>query len=228
MPEITLDQAIRLVEIGLAWAILQRGFEHLGQPERWLFALQMGCAILLMGGWAREASVWALFCGLVWQLYVFRGPYNGGADKMAVLIATCLGLAHLGGGTLWSELAIAYLAVQVVLSYVVSGWVKLCAAEWRQGVALRDVFAVSIYPVSGAVQGLAGRPALLMLGSWAVILFEMAFPFALLSPFLLVCAMGAGAAFHLANAVLLGLNRFFWIWISAYPALYWFQGRLLG
>ena len=36
------------------------------------------------------------------------------------------------------------------------------------------------------------------------------------------------AAFHLSNAMLFGLNRFFWIWLCAYPSLIWLQARLLG
>jgi hypothetical protein len=33
--------------------------------------------------------------------------------------------------------------------------------------------------------------------------------------------MALAACFHLANAALLGLNRFLWVWVAAYPALYW-------
>lgn len=227
MPELSLPAAVRLVELGLAWAVMQRGLEHLGRPEQWLFAVQMGLAVLLMGGWAREFSIWGLWGCLVWQLHVFRGPYNGGADKLALLMVTCLSFAHLAGlDNPWAEMAMAYLAVQVVLSYFVSGWVKLCRAEWRRGAALGDVFAVSIYPVSDRVRQLTQHERLLLLGTWAVILFEVLFPLALLDHALLLGAMGIGAAFHLANAMLLGLNRFFWIWISAYPALFWFQGRV--
>lgn len=32
----------------------------------------------------------------------------------------------------------------------------------------------------------------------------------------------------LCNACLFGLNRFFWIWIMAYPSMFWFQQRIFS
>ena len=42
----------------------------------------------------------------------------------------------------------------------------------------------------------------------------------------LIAGLGLAALFHLANAVLFGLNRFFWIWMTAYPSILWFQHRV--
>lgn len=58
-------------------------------------------------------------------------------------------------------------------------------------------------------------------------LFELAFPLALATRPTLVAALALAALFHLANACLFGLNRFFWTWLAVYPALIWLQGRLL-
>jgi len=33
--------------------------------------------------------------------------------------------------------------------------------------------------------------------------------------------------FHLGNACIFGLNRFFWVWLAAYPSILWLQGRIL-
>ena len=62
--------------------------------------------------------------------------------------------------------------------------------------------------------------------SWAVILFELVFPLTLLSRQTLVAGLVVAATFHLANACLFGLNRFFWTWLSVYPAILWLQARL--
>jgi hypothetical protein len=51
-----------------------------------------------------------------------------------------------------------------------------------------------------------------------VIAFECAFPLALIDARLLSLL---GIAFHVVNARVLGLNRFLWAWLAAYPAL-WF------
>ena len=113
-----------------------------------------------------------------------------------------------------------------MLSYFFSGEVKLRNPDWRNGQALSDVFRFSAYPVSGQVRTLAHRPQLLLCGSWAVIGFELAFPLAIFQAHLLCAALGVGLAFHLANAMLFGLNRFVWSWLAAYPSIIWLQTRI--
>jgi len=93
---------------------------------------------------------------------------------------------------------------------------------------LGDVFLFSAYPVSEHLRSLADKSRLLWSASWAVILFELSFPLALMTQPTLIAALLIAALFHLSNACLLGLNRFFWVWISAYPVLIWFQDRVLG
>jgi hypothetical protein len=43
----------------------------------------------------------------------------------------------------------------------------------------------------------------------------------------LIIALTIAGLFHLVNACLFGLNRFFWIWPAAYPVIMWLQHRLL-
>lgn len=225
----SFDTALRLTEILLGLAILQHSAEHLvTRADRPLFALRMGLAGLLVGG---IASVWVLPAlwgvGLL-VLRRFDGPYNGGADKMVLLGLTCLTAARLAPDPYWQQLALAYLAVQLGLSYFVSGWVKLINADWRSGRALRDVFLFSAYPVSEGLRGLAHKPGLTLTASWVVIGLELVFPLSLLHPVGLVAALCATFVFHLGNACFFGLNRFVWAWASAYPALIWFQARMFG
>ena len=42
----------------------------------------------------------------------------------------------------------------------------------------------------------------------------------------LVIGLSFATLFHFANACLFGLNRFFWIWLAAYPSLLWLQQRV--
>jgi hypothetical protein len=116
--------------------------------------------------------------------------------------------------------------VQLVLSYFIAGGVKILNPDWRTGRALRDVFQFSTYPVAEDLRRWADRPRLLRVMSWAVILFELAFPLTLLSRETLIAGLVVAAAFHLANACLFGLNRFFWTWLAVYPAIVWLQARL--
>lgn len=158
----------------------------------------------------------------------FNGPYNGGADRMSLLILSCVAAAYALPGRAWRELAFGYLALQLVLSYFLSGWVKVVNPAWRSGDALRDVFRFSAYPAGRNIRRFAERPALLHAAGWAVMGFELAFPLAFLSRPALIVALAVAALFHLANACLFGLNRFFWIWVCGYPAILWLQERVLG
>lgn len=222
----SFDDAVRLIETGLALALMQRAYEHLALGDtRIHFAEAVLAMGLLMFPRTGEvvAALWAL--GL-WRLWTFQGPYNGGADKMVLLALSCLVVAE------WvpvaREAALAYLAVQLGLSYVVSGWVKLKNPDWRSGQALAEVFILSAYPQAETLRRLALRLGLMRWGARAVIGFELAVPLALISAPTLWVALAVAAVFHTANAVLFGLNRFLWAWVAVFPALIWFQDRVIG
>lgn len=224
----SLDAAARLTEILLALALIQQGLEHLRgfRDERLLFGARTGlCGLVILG----VAAPWPLvgLAGLsLLILHRFQGPYNGGSDRMGLLALWCLTLSRLLPVPQWKELAFGYLGVQLVLSYFISGGVKVVNPDWRTGRALRDVFQFSAYPVSEALRRWADRPRVLRVMSWAVILFELSFPLTLLSRPTLIAGLAVAAAFHLANACLFGLNRFFWTWLATYPAILWLQARL--
>ncbi|WP_165185708.1 HTTM domain-containing protein [Caulobacter soli] len=224
----SLDAAARLTEILLALALLQQGFEHLRgfREERVLFgARAVLCVLVILG----VATPWPLvgLAGLsLLILRRFEGPYNGGSDRMGLLALWCLTLSRLTPMAQGKELFFGYLGAQLVLSYVIAGGVKVLNPDWRTGRALRDVFQFSTYPVAEDLRRWADRPQVMRIMAWAVILFELAFPLTLVSRQTLVAGLVVAATFHLANACLFGLNRFFWIWLSVYPAILWLQARL--
>jgi hypothetical protein len=226
----TFESARHLSEVMMALAFIQQSCEHLAQraADRGLFALRSVACMALLTGSAPVISLIVLCALSLVMLSRFGGPYNGGSDKMSLLILWCLTAAHVLPVRLWQETALAYLAVQVTLSYLISGQVKIMNPAWRKGEALRDVFAFSAYPVSEDLRRLADYRGLMLVMSWAVMLFEVLFPLTLFHPTALIAGLIIGAGFHLANACLFGLNRFFWIWLAAYPALIWFQGRFLA
>ncbi|MCG8441205.1 MAG: HTTM domain-containing protein [Caulobacterales bacterium] len=224
----TFEAALRASELLLGFALFQHSLEHLTARgrERALFAARAGLSLALMIGAAPGWTGAGLLALGMAMLARFDGPYNGGADRMSLLALICLTLAHILPDPRWREIAFGYLAAQLVLSYVLSGWVKIVNAEWRDGRALRDVFAFSAYPVGESLRGLAERRRPLLAASWGVMGFELLFPIALVSQPTLIAALVIAGAFHLANACLFGLNRFFWAWIAAYPSILWLQGRV--
>jgi hypothetical protein len=109
--------------------------------------------------------------------------------------------------------------VQVTLSYVIAGLVKLRQPDWRSGHALRHFVLASPYGTPGWLRALVQRPALAAGMAWAVIGFECLFPLAWVDPRLCLGLLACGALFHAANLWVFGLNRFFWAWLAGYPAL---------
>lgn len=228
--DIPFEVALRATELLLGFAFLLQSLEHLSgfRDERLIHLPRLICALLLMLGLATPYVLLVLLALALWHLERFQGPYNGGSDKMSLLILCCLCAARWLPDPFWQEAALAYLAAQLVICYFVSGQVKIVNPEWRSGRALQDVFRFSAYPVSEDLRRFADRPGLLWLMGWAVMLFEVLFPLALVSQPLLIAALVIAGTFHLANACLFGLNRFFWIWLAAYPSLLWLQDRLIG
>ncbi len=224
----TLLEAQRGCELLLGCAFVQQSIEHVFGPltVRWLFVPRLLLALLLIAGVAPLPVLSALFVLGLAALVRFDGAYNGGSDRLGLLLLFCLLAARALPDSLWSEVALGYLAVQLLLSYFSAGWVKFINPEWRSGRALRDVFMFSVYPVSESLRGWQHWPRLLCGMSCGVILLEVLFPLALFDARALWLALLLAGLFHLANAVLFGLNRFLWVWLAAYPALFWFQGRL--
>lgn len=226
----SLDSAIRLTEILLALAFFQQSLEHLAAPrdEQRLFLPRAILSLLLLCGFQAQWVCLALLAIGLLVLRRFQGPYNGGSDRMSLLILCCLCLVHALPALHAREAVFGYLAIQCVLSYFIAGWVKIINPEWRLGRALQDVLLFSAYPVSESFRDWAARPHLIRLASWSVIVFELLFPLSLLTQPTLALGLLAAASFHLANAFLFGLNRFFWIWLAAYPSIWWLQGRVFG
>lgn len=227
---LTLDSALRATEILLALAFLQQAAEHIfgSGAARMLFVMRAFLSIALVFG---VFSTWVLLALCLHSLFVlhrFQGPYDGGSDRMGLLVLYCLCAARWMPTAALHEVAFGYLAVQVILSYFISGQVKIVNPEWRSGRALRDVFSFSAYPVAESLRALALRPRLLWAASWCVMVFELLFPLSFLNPSLLIVALILAAGFHVANACLFGLNRFVWFWIASYPSILWLQGRVLG
>lgn len=226
----TFEFALRLTEILLALAMIQQSAEHLnGSPRDWpLFGLRIWLSLALLAGLYTPLVLIALLAVGIVLLHRFAGPYNGGSDRMTLLVLICLTGAHFAPTQPMKDLAFGYLSMQLILSYMISGWVKIRNPAWRAGHALTDVFRYSAYPVSEGLRVNGDRTTLVFAASWSVMIFELAFPLVLLHPAFLALGLAGAAGFHLANACLFGLNRFFWIWIAAYPSLIWFQERVMG
>lgn len=156
-----------------------------------------------------------LFTGQLLLLVRWRGAFNGGSDFMTLITVTGLLIAQLVGlasdpGTGWS-VALAYIGLQTVSSYFVSGWVKLKRPEWRNGQALTVFLNSGLYgPL--LTDSVFRRPWVAAGCSWAFILWEGLFPLVLFNPAWIAVFVGVALVFHFLVFWFFGLNRFFWAW----------------
>ena len=142
-----------------------------------------------------------------WALAIrWRGTFNGGSDAMTFLILSAWLVAAIVPR--FESVCLLYIAIQLILSYFVAGIVKIMSPQWRSGQALTYFFHQYGFQVSTMTAFIL---------SWGVITVECLFPFAVFAP---TAFVGIVIIFHLANVYIFGLNRFFFAWLAAYPALF--------
>lgn len=151
-----------------------------------------------------------------------RGTFNGGSDIMTFHVLLAVTLARLfPSAEFMAQIALGYLALQLVLSYFISGLVKVRKKSWREGSALKNIVTAQFYDVPHSIR--SKNISWKHLG-WATMLFELLFPLALVNTTVAVIMITIALIFHLGNFVVLGLNRFVFAWLAAYPALIWLSG----
>lgn len=175
-------------------------------------ALLVATGIALLVGAPPPVAALGALCVLAIAIR-FRGTFNGGSDSMLLYVLIALALPARYG--------LALAAGQLTLSYVLAGFAKLGDPTWRTGTALAILVDLAQYavprPIARLLAGPLGRSA-----AFVMLAFECTFPLAFLHSTACWVYLGVGAAFHVANAVAFGLNRFLWTWLAAYPAvIYW-------
>ena len=87
----TLDAALRATEVLLALAFIQQSAEHIATTvkDRPLFLARILCCLVLIAGVQTVLALVGLALISLALLNRFQGPYNGGSDRMSVLILWC-------------------------------------------------------------------------------------------------------------------------------------------
>jgi len=198
---------------------------------RWVPLAQVTLASLLllssMLDDRQDPMAWTAASGLaltIWHTAVrVRGTMNGGSDGMLFIVLLSLTIATLPVPERVHEGALLFTAAQVLLSYLRAGWVKARERSWWRGEALAAFLAVPAY---GVPSWMPTSPRLLRTLSIGVIVFELAAPLALVSVPMAYTYTAVAWCFHLATAVVFGLNRFVLAWSAALPAV-WFAAGVL-
>lgn len=187
-------------------------------PFQAVLAVRLAASLALIAG-VRGPVAPVLWLTTLLVNVRFRGTFNGGSDLMAMVLLTALVAAHVGASSpVVVNLAIIYVAVQGVLSYFVAGVVKAVNPDWWRGDALAAFVARPDFGAPVAVRRALGGP-LGRVASWAVIVFELAFPLAFTGVPAAIVLVALALVFHLANVVVFGLNRFLLTWAATWPAI---------
>ncbi|HMW73921.1 MAG TPA: hypothetical protein PKD17_18985, partial [Cellvibrionaceae bacterium] len=198
---------------GAPWA------SHLWGTAQAFVTKQTLAPLALISQAVRALACWGILLVGILSLKRFGGPYCGGSDLMTLQLSLAMAIAESTTSPAWRLGAAGYLCIQLCLSYWQSGWVKLVNPQWRNGRALWEVFAFTHYPVTQATRRWAEHPRILWLMGWLIMLVEFCFPLSLYYMASLYAGLVFMGLFHLANAWLFGLNRFFWIWLATYPTV---------
>jgi len=114
-----------------------------------------------------------------------------------------------------------FIAGELILSYFIAGLAKMISPIWRKSHALPAIFSTKIYGHEGIFQLVMKHKTLSIVLCWPVFIFELLFVLALFSEHLCFFLCIVGFFFHLFSAIFMGLNTFFFSFVSTYPALFY-------
>jgi len=152
-------------------------------------------------------------------LYIRAFLSMSAADQLNTILLVCLTVTAWFPGL--ATITLFAIAGQVLWCYFSNGLLKAKARKWWTGANLKDVLQTENFSRKG-VTNLASRTpvAAFRLPGRVIVLWELSAIIApLLPPALLWIYLGIGIAFHLFNAVVMGLNTFLWSFVSSYPAI---------
>ncbi len=189
-----------------------------------LLSLRVAACAVIMSKDADQASKAAALWFLAatnWLLHLRHSFGSDGTDHMNMLLSATLAAGSLFGDDPRAKEACAwFIAGQSCLSYLAAGVAKAVSPHWRDGTAMSGIFRTYSYGDRRLHKVLSRYPIISKVGGWTVIIGETAFPLVLLVPKKMALGLlGTGTAFHVGNAVFMGLNRFVWTFSATYPSV---------
>lgn len=220
------------------WPLLRRMLErHKGGPllrfavslvsqgrfVGWLCLRGLCAAALLMPSLPAQAVLAALAVLFVTDLLVsMRLLFSKeGSDRMVrILNVTLLLVALAPDEPHVRDAGLAFIALQGCLAYFTAGFWKALGPHWRNGQAVFLVFNTRTNGAQPMAAVLSRQPWLTRLLSWSVVGVEVLFPLALAGgPTVALAFVAWGLVFHATNALVMGLNSFFFAFAATYPAI---------
>ncbi len=147
----------------------------------------------------------------------FRGTVNGGSDMMTFVVLTGVLISFINGA---EKLGLIYICIHALYSYFKAGFVKLIHNDWKSGFALPSFLGRSLFSdIVLLSKKLQPNLSLNKVLGWSVLLFELSVILLPFFHFLTIPYFICAFIFHFLIYISFGLNRFFWIWMAAWPAV---------
>ncbi len=150
----------------------------------------------------------------------FRGNFNGGSDTMTFVIVTGLCIANYSDSETVKKMGLIYIGIHGLYSYFKAGLAKIRYADWRSGKALSLFLHYGVLnPKSRLIKIVENNSRLQFFLSWGILCFELGIISLVFFPQWTLFYGLLAMIFHLAVFFLFGLNRFFWVWLAAWPGI---------
>jgi len=201
----------------LARIMGERNIRHLAY-FRFLCAVALTACILLNIESLVLPTIFLAF--LSYLIYSVRTPYGlDGSDQASFLVATVFTIYALTNSEIVRSSVHWFLGAQLTLVYFTSGWNKLRARDWRNGKYLWQLFSTGFYGMEKLGDFLNKHRWFATFSSMCLLLFETFFFIYWFVPlpysWMILSCLGI---FHLVTAITMGLNTFFWAFLSMYPS----------
>lgn len=196
----------------------------LGSWQKWLFLVFTGVLVFLVA--YPFSPLWmGVFFFHLWRLYSAGGGWLRGSESLALwLLCSATVAACLGANSLPAKAMFLYVGVQTGLSYFLAGLHKMKEPMWLQSKAIQLWLKDS--PVQLPTWLSAGAIRFRHPLHLGVIAAEVGIAIVVFYPRILAAYLILALLFHWLLAEILGLRRFLWIWISAFPALIYLSSLL--
>lgn len=188
-----------------------------------IFASRLFCSVAILSLRDPPGLLHLSIVALALLLHIAAPLGGDGSDQMTTIVLAAVGVARLPiASALAGHVCAMFIAAESILSYVTSGVAKAISSGWRRGIYLPLILRTRAYGHPGFALWLARHRGLSAFLSISVIVLETAFPvFLALPPRPAAAVVVLAGTMHGSIAVVMGLNVFFWAFVSSYPALWY-------
>lgn len=193
-----------------------------------LMLIRLICSLILFS-FISYHWIFYIILFIIQLLFNIRNAYSlSGADQMQTIILFGLMIFSLRIDNTTSLLTLYFIVLQLLLSYFFTGYHKIGSEKWRNGNALLLVLNSETFGNSFFQKILYKNKFISITFSWIIILVQLTFIFSFfLYPELTIYYLFALFFFHLNIAFFMGLNHFFWVFVSCYPIIFYLSKNIL-